>query len=259
MRILGNRQDEIAWIRSLTLQPGIGAGYAEKIFLRAEKEESLEKIASPSFGEELPPRVREGLYQFKKILRGLLKAGLEDRPDALIEEVLEGGYNKYVLMNFENAQDRLEDLRELVNFAHTYQSLKDFLADATLREGYKGETIAGDKESEAFEDELILSTIHQAKGLEWRAVFVVALSEGQFPHAKSMQEDEGLEEERRLFYVAATRAKEELYLLHPMMRYDYSAGMIIQRPSVFLLELPSSVYDEVEVEESEGEKTIYLE
>ena len=196
--------------------------------------------------------------QFKKILKNLVKEDLKDRPDILLEEVIENGYDKYVLMNFENAEERLEDLKELVNFAHTYKKLKDFLADATLREGFKGETILQNASREEPAEELVLSTIHQAKGLEWRVVFVIGLSEGQFPHAKSMEREEELEEERRLFYVAATRAKEELILVHPMTRYDYSTGTIINRPSVFMSELEPQVYEEVEVEESREEETIYL-
>ena len=161
-------------------------------------------------------------------------------------------------MNFENAEDRLEDLKELVNFAHTYKKLKDFLADVTLREGFKGESILNHDGEEGPRNELVLSTIHQAKGLEWRAVFVISLSEGQFPHAKSMENEDELEEERRLFYVASTRAKEELILVHPMTRYDYHAGTVINRPSAFISELDSHVYEEVEVEESREEETIYL-
>ncbi|HXV18583.1 MAG TPA: ATP-dependent helicase, partial [Candidatus Omnitrophota bacterium] len=261
LKIILNPLDEISWTRALTLQPGIGTGYAVKIFDHVEKEGGdLKKVLLPNFGDKLAPRVREGLFQFKKTLKNLLRDGSLDHPDALLEQVLESGYNKYVLMNFENAQDRLQDLRELVNFAHTYKTLKEFLADTSLREGFKGETLLtpGAGEDDPRED-VVLSTIHQAKGLEWKAVFVIGLSEGQFPHAKSMENENELEEERRLFYVASTRAKEELILIHPMTRYDYNAGMVINRPSPFVLELPSRVYDEVEVEENqEEEETIYL-
>lgn len=260
LRILLNPLDEIAWTRALTLQPGIGATYAGKIFSLIEKEEgNLHKAVSSSFGEHLPARVKEGLAHFKKILKSLLREELKEHPDMLLEEALDKGYNKHVLLNFENAQERLEDLRELVNFAHTYKKLKDFLADVTLREGFKGETIreGGAEDPRA---DLVLSTIHQAKGLEWRAVFVIGLAEGQFPHAKSMEKEAELEEERRLFYVACTRAKEDLILTHPMTRYDYTAGTVINRQSVFIAELPSNVYNEVEVEENQDEEeTIYLE
>ena len=260
LKIVLNPMDELSWIRALTLQPGIGAGYAEKIFNLVEKEKGDPRpVALPSFGENLPPRVREGLSGFKKTFKSLIKEDLKDSPDVLIERVLDKGYNQYVLMNFENARDRLEDLKELVNFAHTYKHLKEFLADVTLRESFKGESILESGAPDEPEDELILSTIHQAKGLEWRAVFVIGLSEGQFPHAKSMESEEEIEEERRLFYVAVTRAKEELILVHPMTRYDYNEGTVINHPSLFIEELPSHVVDDLEVEEETGnEKTIYL-
>lgn len=260
LKILANPLDEIAWIRALTLQAGIGGAYAEKIFRLVEAEKgALEKTTMTSFGDTLPPRVKQGLLSFKKILKALLKEADPSKPDGLIEAVLDNGYQQHVLLNFENARDRLEDLKELVNFAHTYKKLKDFLSDVTLREGFKGESLLDSTAEDEPEEELVLSTVHQAKGLEWRAVFVIHLSEGQFPHARSMTSDDELEEERRLFYVAVTRAKEELTLSHPITRYDYSVGTIINRPSPFILELPHKVYDDVEVEEENEEKTIYLE
>ena len=221
----------------------------------------MAKIIDLKFGEGLPTKAKLGFLDFKQTVKSLLKTDLKNSPDVLIEQILQKGYNKHVLMNFENARDRLEDLKELVNFAHTYKHLNDFLSDVTLREGFKGESFASeDGRSEDGAGELVLSTIHQAKGLEWRAVFVIHLSEGQFPHAKSMASEDELEEERRLFYVASTRAKEELILVHPMTRYDYSMGTVINRPSPFVLELPHHVYDDVEVEEASetDEETIQL-
>ena len=259
LKILVNPADEISWTRALTLQNGIGLGYAQKIFQLTEKEPgNFEKIFESGFDAKLPPKVREGFSSFKRTLKYLLKEELKDHPDILIEEILDKGYNKHVLMNFENARDRLEDLKELVNFAHTYPNLKDFLVDVTLREGFKGESLIQAGAEEGPGEELVLSTIHQAKGLEWRAIFVIRLSEGQFPHAKSSENEDELEEERRLFYVASTRAKEELVLIHPMTRYDYQAGTVISRPSPFIAELPSDSYDDIEVEESQEEETIYL-
>ncbi len=259
LRLLTNPADELAWTRALTLQPGIGGGYAEKIFEAVQKEAGgLERTVLPVFGEHFPVKIREALFGFKKILKNLLKEGVSAPPDKLIEEILNNGYQKHVLLNFENARDRLEDLRELVNFAHTYKSLKEFLADVTLREGFKGESIAEGETEKREESALILSTIHQAKGLEWHAVFVIGLAEGLFPHAKSMEDEEDLEEERRLFYVAVTRAEDALILTHAMTRYDYNAGMVISRSSCFIEELPSDAYEEVEVEENQEEETIYL-
>jgi DNA helicase-2/ATP-dependent DNA helicase PcrA len=259
LRVVANPLDEIAWIRVLRLQPGIGLGYADRIFQKVvEASGNLVEISKEAFGEGLPPRERQGLGAFKAVLKPLIEPRRRERPEMLLEEVLDRGYSKHVLLNFENARDRLEDLRQLVNFAHSYKGLKEFLADVMLREGFRGESLEPGSGQEAAEAPLVLSTIHQAKGLEWKAVFVIGLSEGLFPHAKSLESSEQLEEERRLFYVACTRAKDLLFLTQPMMRYDSQAGMIISRPSLFTAELPRELYEEVEVEERPSADTIYV-
>ena len=103
-----------------------------------------------------------------------------------------------------------------------------------------GETVvAGEKDDER----LVLSSIHQAKGLEWRAVFVVGLVEDRFPNVRAARTAEGLEEERRLFYVAATRAKDELLLVHPLASFDRYGIVVVTEPSRFLGELPENVYE----------------
>jgi DNA helicase-2/ATP-dependent DNA helicase PcrA len=95
-------------------------------------------------------------------------------------------------------------------------------------------------------EKLKLSTIHQAKGLEFDAVFVIMLCDGMFPSTRSMESTEGEEEERRLFYVAITRAKNELYLTYPLIRAGYgSTGMdAMQSPSRFLAEIPKELLNE---------------
>ncbi len=259
LRIVANPADEIAWIRALMLQPGIGFGYAERIFQQtAECLGDLNAFTDDTFGSTLPGRVRQSLAPFKNTLKKLVRPELKHRPEALLESVLESGYSKHLLLNFEDARERLEDLRQLVNFSHTYKSLKEFLADVMLNEGFRGEAAAGTEGPDIPEKPLILSTIHQAKGLEWKAVFVIGLTEGQFPHAKSMVSEERLEEERRLFYVACTRAKDRLFLTQPMMRYDAQAGMVMNRPSIFTLEVGESFTEEIEVEEGRTKDTIYV-
>jgi len=160
---------------------------------------------------------------------------------------MESGYRDHLMANFDNARDRVDDIIELANFAHTYKQLKDFLADVTLREGFKGETL--ERAPEDDNDHLILSTIHQAKGLEWSRVFMIGLSDGQFPHPKSIEDPAQFEEERRLFYVAVTRAKDEVYLLHSMTRFDYNYGTVIARPSAFLEELSEQDFERWEIEQ----------
>ncbi|MFH1790589.1 MAG: ATP-dependent helicase, partial [Candidatus Omnitrophota bacterium] len=153
----------------------------------------------------------------------------------------------YARVHFENAKDRVDDLHELINFAHQYKSLNSLLHDITLRESFRGETING---APSHDEQLVISTIHQAKGLEWNTVFLVGLCEGQFPHSKSLDEPVQLEEERRLFYVAVTRAKNDLYLIHPITRYDYQMGTVISRKSLFLREIDAGLYEKWDIEET---------
>ena len=102
--------------------------------------------------------------------------------------------------------------------------------------------------------------MHQAKGLEWRVVFLIWISDGRFPSARSLRDPEGEEEERRLFYVALTRAKDELYVCYPIVESDHSRQAIIQRPSRFVLEVPRSLFEIWNVDEEQvmfdvGEET----
>jgi DNA helicase-2/ATP-dependent DNA helicase PcrA len=115
------------------------------------------------------------------------------------------------------------------------------LEDFSGYEEFKGETLISPAERD---DSIVLSTIHQAKGLEWRAVFIVGFNEYDFPHPKALESQERLEEERRLFYVAVTRTKEQLYIVYPESKYTFRNGLVISRPSMFMYEIPDSVYEE---------------
>jgi len=92
-----------------------------------------------------------------------------------------------------------------------------------------------------------LTSVHQAKGLEWKVVFVIWMADGKFPSVRSLESDESVEEERRLFYVAVTRAKDELYLTYPQMHLGSGYGEMLQRPSRFLSEVPKELMEEWEV------------
>jgi len=250
IKIAINPYDELSWIRALSIQPGIGTAYAGRIFDEFVNKGSLSEIMRKQFGNFLPDRSQRGLHNFKKIMKTIVDKDLEKKPDEMIRNVVDAGYANYCLTHFDNAKDRVDDLHELVNFAHTYKTIRKLLHDITLRESFKGETING---AASHDEHVVLSTIHQAKGLEWKNVFIIGLSEGQFPHAKSKEEPEELEEERRLFYVATTRTKNELYLVHPITRYDYQMGTVITRKSLFLEELNKELYDRWDVEEEERE------
>jgi DNA helicase-2/ATP-dependent DNA helicase PcrA len=262
LKILENPKDAVAWSRALTLYPGIGPGIAEKLhaeylglFDGSDLVAGQARLVSAAFGAKANKRARAGIEDFKNVIRKISDPKDAAHPDLLIQKILDAGYSREVLARFDNAKDRIEDLKELANFAHTYKSLSSFLTDLALKENFRGESFAGQDDGKAKpepDDQLILSTIHQAKGLEWKVVFVLGLADGQFPHHQSKSDERALEEERRLFYVAVTRSQDELYLIHPMTRYDREAGLVISRPSPFVEELPSHVYEGVEAMEEEA-------
>ena len=104
-------------------------------------------------------------------------------------------------------------------------------------------------ELEDEDEKLVLSSIHQAKGLEWRAVFLIWAADGKFPSARSLRDAESEEEERRLFYVAITRAQDELYVCYPLVVTDYSRQTVIQKPSRFITENPRELFEIWSLEE----------
>ncbi|MGB2879103.1 MAG: ATP-dependent helicase [Candidatus Omnitrophota bacterium] len=245
MKIVVNPMDEISWMRALTLCPGIGPGYATKIFDHFRKGSGdIKSFLNRDLSLGIPKRALGGFKRFLKIMRAVIRKGESKEPGEMLKEIMEAGYETHILANFENAKDRIDDIHELINFSHDYTSLQDFLNDITLRESFKGETVTGAREEEEY---LVISTIHQAKGLEWDAVMIIGLCEGQFPHPKALRESAEIEEERRLFYVASTRAKKFLYLVHPATRFDYQMGTVVSRRSRFLEELSPDDYEVWEV------------
>jgi DNA helicase-2/ATP-dependent DNA helicase PcrA len=161
----------------------------------------------------------------------------------MIELVIEAGYKDYVAANYDKVHARLDDIEQLGAFARQYDELETFLGELALLTNIEAEE---DKPRDDDHEQLRLTTIHQAKGLEFRVVFVIMLCDGMFPSNRSLDSIEGEEEERRLFYVAITRAKDELYLSYPMIRAVAagSAGDMMQQPSRFLGELPDDLINE---------------
>jgi DNA helicase-2/ATP-dependent DNA helicase PcrA len=148
-------------------------------------------------------------------------------------------------VNFTNYELRREDLSQLAAFARQFKDVKDFLSQLALISNLDAEAAPaqpGDREA------VNLSTVHQAKGLEFHTVFVIWLTDGMFPSSRSLDTRTALEEERRLFYVAITRAKDELYLTYPHMRLSGGYGDIFQHPSRFLKEIPNQLVEDWQVQ-----------
>jgi DNA helicase II / ATP-dependent DNA helicase PcrA len=239
LRIIQNPDDEIAWTRALSLEEGLGVAFSTKIFKNYKSDcKALKDIFNDKYWDFLSPKTKRAFERFRNMIAKITKSDISERIDLILEAIIEAGYEKYCIAHFDNYKDRLDDLKELVNFAHSYKSVKKFLADTSLGETFKGETILEPAKDSS--DYLVLSTIHQAKGLEWDAVIIIGLIDNQFPHAKSKEALAQLEEERRLNY---------LYLVHPMTRYDYNYGTVIARPSLFVEELPQDCYEKWQIEQ----------
>lgn len=249
LRILHNPQDELAWRRALRLSPGIGTVTAEKIWLLAKaRAKPTEALGDSDVLAALPKRAHPGLQKLRETLAALAAIG-PAHPSELIRTVLNGGYDKYLQASFDNADARIDDLQQLASYALSFASLEELLSELSLLASFAAENVVSGSEP----DELAtLSSVHQAKGLEWRVVFVVWLCDGRFPSLPSLRDPEGEEEERRLFYVATTRAKDELYLTYPLVHQPYERQRLLVARSRFIDELGTRElpYERWELEEA---------
>jgi DNA helicase-2/ATP-dependent DNA helicase PcrA len=246
LRIMNNIYDEVSWKRMLKLFPRIGNRTADRIYEYIKTcPDAFHAFVSKNIAEHFKGIQKENIEIWSKLFHELSVLLGEEALSDMISAILKHGYADYLKYNYPNSESRLEDIGQLMNFSTQYQSLDAFLSELSLLSGVSGEEIVNDSMDE---EKMILSTIHQAKGLEWKAVFIIWCAEGRFPNPKAIEEGND-EEERRLFYVASTRAMDELYLCYPLLTFDKQAGHIILKPSRFISELKGSTYDEWHVSE----------
>ncbi|MCA9673138.1 MAG: ATP-dependent helicase [Myxococcales bacterium] len=254
LRVSHNSGDTLAWRRLLSLWPGVGAKTTAQVIEaieRASPETSVvELLASDALFESVPRSARASLSQLAELCAALADGAT---PGELIGRVLDAHYRDHAHAAYANAEARLEDLDTLAGYAARYETLERFLSELALVASVAAEGISPQDDPE--DERLTLSTVHQSKGLEWRVVFVLWLSEGHFPQGRSARTHAEVEEERRLFYVAATRAKDQLYLCRPRFEESGAGPRRILRLSRFLDELrgerqlPYEVWDVEEEEE----------
>ncbi|MBF8280346.1 MAG: ATP-dependent DNA helicase [Candidatus Magasanikbacteria bacterium] len=212
LRIFNNVHDVIAWSRILKLQAGVGERTAQEITAALKQMEKFEDVVLMDVAAQIGPRAATGWAQVQRIAEAMISASKE-RPAELIRACVNSFYKEFVEGEFTNWRDRLDDIEQLTRFAERSRDLSHFLADASLSESY-----ASDRDQkENQREQVVLSTVHQAKGLEWDAVFVINLTDGGFPNERALKEPNGIEEERRLFYVAVTRARRHLFLTYPIL------------------------------------------
>src|SRR3989440_4845529 len=248
LRLTANPRDELAWKRCLRLIPNVGTATANRVWERISFSPDPLALVLRGDADAAAARRGTGWTEFRALLEELLRDEVKTSPARQIETVLARGYEDYLENTFENAEARLEDLRQLAHYSARYTSAEEFLAELALlsteRYGAPQALTAEDVVEGGDEDELLtLSSVHQAKGLEWRAVFIIWAADGKFPSPRSLRDAEGEEEERRLWYVALTRAQDQLYITYPLMITDYNRQTVIQKPSRFVTEVPPELYD----------------
>ncbi|HEU0274193.1 MAG TPA: UvrD-helicase domain-containing protein [Candidatus Udaeobacter sp.] len=271
LRFVANPRDEVAFKRMVKLLPGVGNRTAENLWLAWENsliatanigpgaeatsgqtgvsDPGSSSIAGFSFGERLlgmniSAKSRKSWEQLAHTLDEIAPGGQPVMPSEMVTAVVEAIYDDYAKANFRNYELRREDLNQLAIFARQFKDVHEFLSQLALIsnvDAEAGPAQTSDKEA------VNLSSVHQAKGLEFHAVFVIWLTDGMFPSSRSLDSRDALEEERRLFYVAVTRARDELYLTYPQMRLGGGYGDVFQRPSRFLQEIPGNLLEDWQV------------
>ncbi len=277
LRLVCNPLDEVSFKRAVMLLRGIGAKGADKLWALfhetrtnfaaganasddgdpdwsvdegndAEAPASNPNAATLHIGEAMrsitakaPKKSQSSWTQLADTMQQLEEPELRSRPSDMIRLVLDAGYEDYLGAQYENYQSRLDDLEQLESFARQFDDIEEFLGQLALLTNVEAEA----QQAAADDEQIKLSTIHQAKGLEFDVVFAIMLCDGLFPSARSIEDPDGEEEERRLFYVAVTRARNELYLCYPLIRAAHGyGGDYMQSPSRFLGEISPDLLDE---------------
>lgn len=235
LRVILNPADVVSLTRILLLLDGIGSQSAEKLIPVMQGGLIEDK--------KLPVKNPEAVIRLAKLINENQQNIFA--PSKAVESVLK--YYEPVLKDkYDDYSKREKDLEHFLNLSGKYTGLEDFLSDLALE---PPDASVSDVEEGAHKDEyLTLSTIHSAKGLEYKAVFIIGAVDGRFPASYSFNQPEALDEELRLMYVAVTRAKTHLYITYPIDMFDYASGMVLSKPSRFLDDIPQDILEKWVIE-----------
>ena len=225
LRVLENPRDEVSWYRILMLMPGIGDTTARAI-MESMAERSWDPDAFTHFAP--PPRARDAHRELAALLRRLRavrrRSTADDEGAGVGEDIdeIRALYDAILSERYDRSEPRKADLDQLRVIAAGYPSRSAFLAAIALEPPSNTQDLASGSDDE--EDALVISTVHSAKGKEWDAVFVIWAVDGWFPSSRSTDDEDQLEEERRLMYVALTRARNHLAVTYPLNVYATRRG-----------------------------------
>lgn len=234
LKVIHNADDSISWIRILMLLEKIGPKNAAIIFdaLR-EQPNGFKGLQNVRIPKTIRPQTRTLAECFDAI-------DPEHMTLPAMGEVILTYYLPFLKAKYDDHPKRARDLEQLLSIMERYSSLESFLTDMAIEPpGTSVDSTFTSRISDG--NRLTLSTIHSAKGLEWHSVFIIWALDGRFPSVQSVNKQDGLEEELRLMYVAATRAKENLFISYPGQVYDRTTGNLLYRPSRFLDGIPEKV------------------
>ena len=234
LKIFAAPQDQLSWTRVLLLIEKIGPATAQRIYTAVLKEG-----AGPTglLSAKLKMKPNAGIDRLKQLI-----AAMDATPHPISrwgEMVLEY-YKPYLETAYDDHPRRLRDLEQLISIMERYDRLNDFLDDMALDP--PNDSVAnGLATTETHRNQLVLSTIHSAKGLEWHTVFIIWALDGRFPSIQAIDNPDTLEEERRLMYVAITRAQQSLHISYPVQIFDRTTQSLLYEPSRFLEDTPEAL------------------
>lgn len=238
LRLLENPSDELAFKRLLEMFPKLGPKTVDKVWKKiGSRFEARKPEAHQQLLAALPAAAVSIWKELQPVFLAYDAESLSEDPGEMIYRFNKVFYSEYMIETFDNAKHRQDDLDSLIDFTARFETCSAFLSEMALLTNLDGEADS----APAAQDGVRLSTIHQAKGLEWKVVFIIWLNEGLFPSVKSVEQVGGESEERRLFYVAITRAEDRLFLCSPQVRRKHDGGVIAYEPSIFIDEIPSNL------------------
>lgn len=238
LRVLENPRDAVAWNRILLLTDGVGPRTAEKVIadILARRAAGPDRQL-PAFWSSYNayPGSVQSLFE---TLKGIAPQHISpaDKVQSLINY-----YHPIFMKRYDDYTKRRKDLEMFQQICERYRSLGSLLIDIALEPATESVTDITPTGSD--DEKLVLSTIHSAKGLEWNTVFVIYALDGRFPTTRAAMNDDAMEEERRLMYVACTRAKDHLFITYPINVYDRESGLVLSKPSRFISGLPENLLE----------------
>lgn len=251
LRLIYNPRDVSAFMRLATLLPKVGEKTAQKLYAltagtaKSHQLDFIDALSDPSVVKKVPVAAKQDWESLAISLQDMKKVNESGSPEEVVEIGLEGWYSLYLQGAYANYVNRLDDLKSLIGFAGRFDEMQELIAQITLLNSE-----VADRNIEDAGESIRLTTVHQAKGLEFDVVFLIGAADGLFPIRRAIESGD-TEEERRLFYVAVTRARDELYLLFPKMNTKGGPSMFLT-PSRFLQEIPHEYYEPVRIRRNYG-------